>query len=365
MTSNWGSNKKLSVRTLFALVLVSVVSFYAGTITTFHISNNAYSTLQKGFELEKKEIESRHKRELDNLGAKCKNELNKVNNKVNDIKAPVLPSSGSQDLPYFNSNTSFAKGMASIDREAFFSKFDFGSPQISGPDPFIIYHYANSIPNNLSNVTQYATSDGLVQLDLGVATKNCDEMNVVTIPPRHNRMCTVLVQNFENYLMQKWMRRKETGGPMDSKEDLRYVNRGMTDKGSRSHRPPSENSIQKNWSKLKTYFENFDAVVKELKPILEKVAKDNTIIVLTCNKGQSELLMNFVCNAKAKGLDVKNVLVFPTDKETKDLAEGLGLTTYHDERVSTSFSQYVFCKHLFTWILIINDCAEFWRASIQ
>jgi hypothetical protein len=42
--------------------------------------------------------------------------------------------------------------------------------------------------------------------------------------------------------------------------------------------------------------------------------------------------MNFVCNAKAKGLDVSNVLVFPTDQETKDLAEGMGLATFYDEK---------------------------------
>jgi hypothetical protein len=338
---------KVSIRALITMVLISGTSFYAGTITTFHISNNAYSTLQKDFELEKKEMESRHQRELDNLSTKCKNDLITVNNNVNDIKASVLPN-GSEYLPYFNSETSFAKGMASMNRQTFFSKFDFGSPQAVGADPFIIYNHASSIPNNLSNVTQYATSDGLVQLDVDIATKNCDEMSVVTIPPRYNRMCTVLVQNFENYHMQKWMRRKETGGPMDPKEDLRYVNRGMTDRGNRSHRPPSEQTIQKNWSTLKTYFENFDDVVKELKPILQKVAKDNTIIVLTCNKGQSELLMNFVCNAKAKGLNVENILVFPTDKETKDLAEGLGLTTYHDERVSKTCMLFLSCCH--AWI---------------
>jgi hypothetical protein len=45
--------------------------------------------------------------------------------------------------------------------------------------------------------------------------------------------------------------------------------------------------------------------------------------------------MNFVCNAKAKGLDVSNVLVFPTDQETKDLAEGMGLATFYDEKVGS------------------------------
>lgn len=83
---------------------------------------------------------------------------------------------------------------------------------------------------------------------------------------------------------------------------------------------------------LQKYFANFEGVIGELKPIAEKVAVKNTIIVMTCNFGQSELLMNFVCNAKAKGMDISNVLVFPTDQETKDLAEGLGLATFHDEK---------------------------------
>jgi hypothetical protein len=53
-----------------------------------------------------------------------------------------------------------------------------------------------------------------------------------------------------------------------------------------------------------------------------------------CNFGQSELLLNFACNARAKGLDIGNVLVFATDQETKTLAESVGLTAYFDERVS-------------------------------
>ena len=44
--------------------------------------------------------------------------------------------------------------------------------------------------------------------------------------------------------------------------------------------------------------------------------------------------MNFVCSAKARGLDISSVLLFATDQETKDLAEGLGLAAFYDETVS-------------------------------
>jgi len=51
--------------------------------------------------------------------------------------------------------------------------------------------------------------------------------------------------------------------------------------------------------------------------------------------GQSELLLNFACSARARGFDISNVLVFATDEETKELAESVGMTSYFDHRVRT------------------------------
>jgi hypothetical protein len=44
-------------------------------------------------------------------------------------------------------------------------------------------------------------------------------------------------------------------------------------------------------------------------------------------------LANFACSAHARKIDISSVLVFATDPETKEIAEGLGLTAYYDERV--------------------------------
>jgi hypothetical protein len=74
----------------------------------------------------------------------------------------------------------------------------------------------------------------------------------------------------------------------------------------------------------------------DLRPILAKIARKNAVVVMTCNMGQSQLLMNFACSALRRGFDLGNILVFPSDVETKELAEGLGLTTYYDEKVGTS-----------------------------
>jgi hypothetical protein len=77
-----------------------------------------------------------------------------------------------------------------------------------------------------------------------------------------------------------------------------------------------------------------EEVLAELKPILERVAVDNTVIVLVCNFGQSELLLNFICSAKSRGFDLGRVILFATDEETKELAEAHGIAAYYDHRVS-------------------------------
>jgi len=42
--------------------------------------------------------------------------------------------------------------------------------------------------------------------------------------------------------------------------------------------------------------------------------------------------VNFVCAAKSRNLDISSIIVFATDLETKDLAEGLGLVAFFDKR---------------------------------
>jgi hypothetical protein len=74
-----------------------------------------------------------------------------------------------------------------------------------------------------------------------------------------------------------------------------------------------------------------DATLKKLKPLARKAAKNKTLIVMFSNFGQSELIVNFCCSARSRNLDLSPVLVFATDRETLELAEGLGLTAFYDE----------------------------------
>lgn len=96
--------------------------------------------------------------------------------------------------------------------------------------------------------------------------------------------------------------------------------------------PPLPDQTEKHWGMISTYLENLATLKATLKPMLEKIAIKNTIIVMVCNFGQSALLMNFVCSSKSRGFDLSNVLVFATDRDTLMLAESLGLTAYLDEK---------------------------------
>jgi hypothetical protein len=124
-------------------------------------------------------------------------------------------------------------------------------------------------------------------------------------------------------------------GRLDKTWPLQYVSRGHQSNGRDQNGPPSIQDTHKQWDMLRGYLDSIHDVLEDLRPIVEKIAVQNTIIVMVCNFGQSELLMNFVCSAKARGFDISNILVFATDQETLDLAESIGLSAYFDRRVRT------------------------------
>lgn len=107
----------------------------------------------------------------------------------------------------------------------------------------------------------------------------------------------------------------------------------MQSNGRNQFEAPTKKDRAGNWNILARYYEAFPDVMKELKPLVQKVATPKkTVTVMVSNFGQSELLVNFVCSAKSRKLDISSVLVFATDLETKALAESLGLTAFYDKR---------------------------------
>jgi hypothetical protein len=174
---------------------------------------------------------------------------------------------------------------------------------------------------------------------LTMSNRHCNTLKIVMTQPDSRNECLALVGQWESYHVQKFMRlpNDNVKGSVSESNPLRHVSRLHIDSGL-AQRIPTSPKVHDYNRQLVTYLSSFDAVLKELKPIAAKAAKDNTIVVMVCNHGQSELLMNFVCSSRARGLDLSQVLVFATDEETRDLAEGLGLVAFYSHVVRALLS---------------------------
>ena len=209
------------------------------------------------------------------------------------------PNQSEKDVKRFPDTMSgFATGIARINKDDLIAKYDFGNPvdksNGSGEeDAIIIYVDKKAMPRSnktTAHSVEYNDGGGIPLLDAQTATENCDGMNVIfTGNPENQAQCTAILGNYESYHIQRWMR--TDGGAVDHKLPLTLVSRGFAPRGkSNFYAPPYDgknSQVKKHWERLLTFLQNVDAVLEDLEPILKKVAKNNTVVVLTCNHGQS------------------------------------------------------------------------------
>ena len=265
--------------------------------------------------------------------------MDKVNAMVADqmrlLQKEMDAHCGGNDLWPVDKVGHFLSGMARTTKEEFTTQFDLGVPIdkiINGSSNVLwIYNNKKSLPKAIAA----AGADIIPELSTEDAMENCDYLNVLLTHHTFGReQCIAIVPQYESYHLQKWMR-IDNKGALDKKEPLQKVNRGHQSNGREAFNPPSLQDTHQQWDMLRGYLDSVNDVLDDLEPILAKINVKNTVIVMVCNFGQSELLMNFVCSAKARGFDISNILVFATDQETLDLAESIGLTAYFDKRVRT------------------------------
>ena len=233
----------------------------------------------------------------------------------------------------------YVVGMAAVNKTEFTNQFQLGVPldlpSSKTSDIILLYNGYNAMPKKHRRTLQRT----IQHLSTKEAVENCDFLNLIyTHHDGQRDQCIAIIPQYESYHIMKWMRLppgKKTKGGVAKEHELRPVGRGMQSNGVDSFKPPihSKHTIH-HWNMLKTYLDSVDHVLMDLKPIVDKIKIKNTVIVMVCNHGQSELLLNFACSTLARGLDISNILVFATDEETKQLAESVGLATYYDERVS-------------------------------
>jgi hypothetical protein len=174
----------------------------------------------------------------------------------------------------------------------------------------------------------------LLQMNASTATQNCMSVKMILqdVKPK-KRQCLVIMPQWESNHVHKFMRLTHRERDReDSKNPLRYVSLSHSEKGTFNGVPDMKAHIQPFHKTLTEYLHHLDQVTSDLKPQLQKL-NSKTIIVLVCNFGQSELLHNFVCNARAKGIDLSSIFLFATDQKTYDLAQSLGIPAMHDEKI--------------------------------
>ena len=315
-----GSNAVRRFSTLFSLfLLLTVPSFLLGTVWT-QISGISTETL----------IHKLLNRDLSEA------EITKL---CNDHTARALDNHVENAAAHQAANNilplqgvgRYAVAMSRVSKQEFTDTFDMGvpldPPSAGAEDALIMYSNEKAMPSN------FGTDPNVIpELSMPDAVEHCDYMNIVLTDHGRRNQCIVIVPQYESFHIQKWMR-IDTRGKLNNALPLRMVSRGHTDKGRDNFAPPYLEHTRQHWTMLSRYFDTVDDVLAELKPKLESIAIQNTVIVMVCNFGQSELLMNFVCSANKNNLDTRNIIVFTTDQETTELAEALGLTAFYDERV--------------------------------
>ena len=277
-------------------------------------------------------VATRVKEQVDQIAAKYEQQ-----NRRQEAKKQVedRPDPENESPMMFPPNTvgRFASGMSRVNRDQFATKFDMGVPldkSSKGNQDVLILYGGNAGPQNpFDNASAKDTGEVPLLDSVDQAVENCDHLHVILTATDRAKQCIAVMGQYEAFHIQKFMRLPESG-PVSSKAPLKIVNRGAQDSGRMSTKPPTRAQTVEYWKVLQTYLATLPDVLESLKLVAAKVAKDNTIIVMVCNHGQSELLMNFVCNAKSKGLDISQVLLFATDLETKALAEGLGIAAFYD-----------------------------------
>jgi hypothetical protein len=257
-----------------------------------------------------------------------------------------------------------ATGASLIRKNDFLSTFDYGIPRPPSKrqdesDPgkdevLLLYGSDRALPDDEGGAeaaVYYVREGGGDDVDDGRrqppimsasdATRNCGGLNVIYVESHDSKLdlCTAIVGNFESYHVQRWLRTDPvTYARLDTSLPLTPVGRGLQTNGMDKFSAPSDTYALRNQALLETYFARLEGTIDKLTPMATSCAgKDNTVIVMVCNTGQSDLLINFICSARARGFgDVVNekVLVFATDEGMLKIARGLGLNAFYDEEVS-------------------------------
>jgi hypothetical protein len=268
-----------------------------------------------------------------------------------------LPSSISRSSVFPESLQNMVVDYGTVPRQDFNKHLQVGVPfepdQPGAEDVLVLYTSPKSLPNAATRKGRHRNDNNataLLGLSSHQAFENCHSVKVILQEPskrRQSQQCIAIVPQWESYYVHKFMRLPETKmqDGVDLSHPLRYVSRSHSDNGRFGHVPDLDKHTRPSYEVLHDYIGVLDNVLKQLRRQLKTqmhqskqkgpaaMKESNAFIVMVCNRGQSLLLWNFACNAKAKGLDLSRVIVFATDDYTKEMAQGLGLHVFANKAI--------------------------------
>jgi hypothetical protein len=281
------------------------------------------------------------------------------------LECPVCPSLGAQtshqDRPHWSSKNRSETSpsqpfpdtlhdmfvdFATVPRNNFNDAMEIGVPfddtYAGAEEVLVLYTSSKSMPHGRGSA--YGNNLGL---DAKKAFENCHTVKVVLQDPNRKRrtnQCIAIVPQWESFTVHKFMRvNTDPRKPVDLKVPLRYVSRSHAEKGRAQGVPSLTYHTLPSYSVMAEYLQNLHRVMDDLKPFLKgivagasptpKFKRTRPLVVMVCNKGQSALFRNFVCNARARGLDLSRVVMFATDEYTEKLSQELGIPTYYDASI--------------------------------
>eukprot|EP00804_Cyclotella_cryptica_P011471 CCRYP_016396-RA/>CCRYP_016396-RA protein AED:0.26 eAED:0.26 QI:45/1/1/1/0.55/0.6/10/2293/648 len=335
---------------LISIFFVVAVSFYGGMLLGMHLNVNdsAHSTETSAASTTEdidKRVEREVQRRMKLAMPTSESDGKKTGNKKKD--------KAKQSHRFPDTVKKFATGIALVSKNDFLANFDYGIPKPpskreheSDPgkdDVLILYGGDSALPNTQNKDTAMYINDSEPQpphFSAQEATANCGGLNVI-FTDTHDGLdqCLAIVGNYESYHIQRWLRidTHRSDAKLDLQKPLAPVGRGLQTNGMDKFSAPEDSHMMQNQELLRTYFDQLDETTQILKPMAGSCAgEDNTVIVMVCNTGQSDLLINFVCSADSRGFgDIvrEKVLLFATDQGMLDIALGLGMKAFYNEKI--------------------------------
>lgn len=255
---------------------------------------------------------------------------------------------GSEPKQFPKTIQKFIVDYATVQRDDFNKQLEIGVPMDESTDGanevLVLYTDRYGMPSEKGK-------NNKIGMDVKTALQNCNTVKVVLqsqATKKNKQQCIAIVPQWESYHVHKFMRMpKNVAQGIDPKLPLRYVSRSVSENGREATVPSWSMHTKPSFDGFVDYVKSMESSLKRLRPVLDKTVqkshnqsetqentkKSKVVVVMVCNKGQAHLFHNFVCNARAKGLDLNRIIMFATDVYTAELSKQLGIPFFYDENI--------------------------------